>query len=251
MQGLKGKSALVTGASGGIGGATARRFANEGIDLFLTDLDTEAIEVVAADCRAEGVRVEVAAGDVRDDKQVDDLVAAHVAAYGGLDILANIAGVQRWSHTHEHTTEDFRLMIDVNIGGTFFFSRAALPHLVESKGCIINTASTTSFDGLAYSVVYSATKGAVRMLTKSLALEYAGRGVRVNAVAPGGIDTGMSNDIAFPDDVDFKLVMRQVSILNSDMQPPSVIAGVMAFLASDDAGHITGETILVDGAATA
>lgn len=89
------------------------------------------------------------------------------------------------------------------------------------------------------------------MLTKSLALEYAGRGVRVNAVAPGGIDTGMSNDIVFPDGADFKLILRQMSVLNSDMQPPSVIAGVVAFLASDDAGHITGETILVDGAATA
>lgn len=251
MRGLQGKSALITGASGGIGGATARRLASEGVDLFLTDLGTEALEPVAADCRAEGVRVEIAAGDVRDDKQVDELVAAHVEAFGGLDVLANIAGAQRWSHTHEHSTEDFRLMIDVNIGGTFFFSRAALPHLVESKGCIVNTASTTAFDGLAYSVVYSATKGAVRMLTKSLALEYAGRGVRVNAVAPGGIDTGMSNDIVFPDGADFKLILRQMSVLNSDMQPPSVIAGVVAFLASDDAGHITGETILVDGAATA
>lgn len=251
MQGLTGKSALVTGASGGIGGATARRFATEGINLLLTDLDSDAIEAVADDCRAEGVQVEVAAGDVRDDKQVDELVAAHVAAFGGLDILANIAGVQRWSHTHEHSTDDFRLMVDVNLGGTFFFARAALPHLIESKGCIINTASTTSFDGLAYSVVYSATKGAVLMLTKSLALEYAKRGVRVNAVAPGGIDTGMSNDVALPDGIDFKLIMRQMSLLNSDMQPPSVIAGVMAFLASDDAGHITGETIVVDGAAIA
>ncbi len=251
MQGLKGKSALVTGASGSIGGATAARFAAEGIDLLLTDIDAAALEPVAEACRAEGVRVEVMAGDVRDDKAVDSVVAAHVAAFGGLDLLANIAGVQRWSHTHEHSTEDFKLMIDVNIGGTFYFCRAALPHLVESKGCIVNTASTTAFDGLAYSVVYSATKGAVRMLTKSLALEYATRGVRVNAVAPGGIDSRLSTEIEFPDDIDWKLVMRQMSVMNPEMQAPSVIAGVMAFLASDDAGHITGETILVDGAATA
>lgn len=251
MLGLKGKSALVTGASGSIGGATARRFASEGIDLLITDLHPEALEPVAEACRAEGVRVEVMAADVRDDQQVDAVVAAHVAAFGGLDIMTNIAGVQSWSHTHEHSTEAFQLMIDVNIGGTFFFCRAALPHLVESKGCIINTASTTAFDGLAYSVVYSATKGAVRMLTKSLALEYAGQGVRVNAVAPGGIDSRLSNEIEFPEGVDWKLIMRQMSVMNPEMQEPGVIAGVMAFLASDDAGHITGETILVDGAATA
>ena len=250
MQGLQGKNALITGASGGIGGATAIRLAKEGIGLLLTDLDQQALDDVAATCRAEGVDVETMTADVRDDGQVDAVVAAHVAKFGSLDILANIAGVQRWSHTHEHSTEDFRLMLDVNIGGTFFFSRAALPHLLETRGCIINTASTTSFDGLAYSVVYSATKGAVLMLTKSMALEYAERGVRVNAVAPGGIDTGMSNDIAFPEGIDYKLVMRQMSLLNG-MQPPSVIAGVVAFLASDDASHITGETILVDGAAIA
>ncbi len=250
MRGLKSGKALVTGASGGIGGATALRLAEEGMDLFLTDLAGPALDAVAEQCRSLGVTVVAQPGDVRDDAQVDALVAACIEQFGRIDLLANVAGVQRWSHSHEQSTDDFRLMVDVNIGGTFFFCRAALPHLIESQGCIVNMASTTSFDGLAYSAIYSATKGAVLMLTKSLAVEYTGRGVRVNAVAPGGIDTAMSNDIAFPEGLDFKLVMRQMS-LNGGMKPPAVIAGVVAFLASEDASHISGETVLVDGAAIA
>jgi meso-butanediol dehydrogenase/(S,S)-butanediol dehydrogenase/diacetyl reductase len=249
MRGLTGKKAFITGAASGIGRSTAERFAEEEVDLYLVDMNSDGLEETAATCRETGVDVLTELVDVRSDEACDAAIAAAVAHHGRLDIVCNIAGVQRWARSHEHSTEDFQLMLDVNIGGTFFCSRAAIPHLLETKGCIINTASTTSFDGLPYSAVYSATKGAVLMMTKSMGLEYAAEGVRVNAVAPGGITTGMSTEIAFPEGIDFNLVMRQNSPMG--MQPPTVISGVVAFLASDDASHINAETILVDGAAIA
>ena len=249
MRGLADKHAMVTGAASGIGRATAVRLAEEGAQLFLADITTTGLDETASSCRDLGATVHTVELDVRDDAACTAAVDAAASTMGSLDVLCNIAGVQRWSHSHEHSTEDYRLMVDVNLGGTFFCSRAAIPHLLETKGCIINTASTTSFDGLPYSAIYSATKGAVKMLTKSMGLEYAAQGVRVNAVAPGGITTGMSTEIAFPDDIDWNLVMRQNSPMG--MQPPTVISGVIAFLASDDASHINAETILIDGAAIA
>lgn len=249
MSDLTGIRTLITGAASGIGAATAQEFAGSGAVLHLTDMNADGLAATAAACAELGATPTTGLVDVRNEDQVAESIDAAVANMGGLDALLNVAGVQRWSHSHEHTTDDYRLMMSVNVDGTFFHCRQALPHLIESGGCIVNTASTTSYAGLAYSAVYAATKGAVLQLTKSLAVEYAARGVRVNAVAPGSIATGMTNKIEFPDDIDWKLILRQDSLLG--MAEPKVIAGIMAMLASADAGHITGECIRIDGGALA
>ncbi len=249
MRGLKGNKALITGASGGIGSATAVRLAEEGMDLTLVDLSADALAPVVAECEGHGVQVEARAVDVRDEDQVEACVAGHLETFGRIDTLANIAGVQKWHHSHEHPVDDFRLTLDVNVLGTFLFCRAALPSLFETKGSIINAASINALRGITYSVAYAASKGAVLQLTRSLAVEYASKGVRVNAVAPGGIDTPMTTEITFPEGVNWDLLMKGMSQFG--MQPPSVIAGTVAFLASDDASHISGDTIVVDGATIA
>jgi len=253
MNRLEGLRTIITGAASGIGRATAERFAEEGASLYLTDLSAEGLAETAQRCESKGATVSTAVVDVRDEDEVDRSVAACVAELGGLDVVCNIAGVQTWAHSHEVPTEDYRLMMDVNLGGTFFHCRAALPHLMDradgAQGVIINTASTTSLAGLPYSAIYAASKGAVMQLTKSLAVEYAARGVRVNCVAPGSIDTGMTSKIDFPDGIDFNLLMRQNSLTGN--APPADIASVIAMLASADGRHINGELIRIDGAALA
>jgi NAD(P)-dependent dehydrogenase (short-subunit alcohol dehydrogenase family) len=250
MKRLAGRAAIITGTASGIGRATATRFAEEGADVYLLDVVEEGLVETANLCSSSGGAVHHRLVDVRDEGAVDEAVADAAATLGKLDIVANIAGVQRWANSHEHSTDDYRLMMDVNVGGTFFMCRAALPHLIDSKGVILNTASTTSFAGLPYSAIYAASKGAVLQLTKSLALEYAKRGVRVNCVAPGQILTGMSSNIDFPKDTDFDLVMRQSSI-DGTFAGPEVIANMFIMIASDEGSHMNGSCVVIDGGAIA
>ncbi len=236
---------LVTGAASGIGRAVALRLADEGATLFCCDLQPEPLEQVATEARALGATVETGTCDQSDELQVNDTVAACVARFGRIDSLCNVAGILRFDHAHELRTEDWRRILAVNLDGTFFFCRAALPHLIASRGNVVNVASTAALRGQPWSAAYSASKGGVLALTRSLAIDYVEQGVRVNAVCPGDIKTPIVKAFRLPEGANPKLLGRIRSPSGSG--DPSRVAAVIAMLASDDGAHVTGAAIRVDG----
>jgi NAD(P)-dependent dehydrogenase (short-subunit alcohol dehydrogenase family) len=237
---------LITGAASGIGHATALRIAGEGGRVFCLDVQAEAVEETAKQVGELGGEAAAAVCDVSDEHAVARAVAACIERFGGLDALCHVAGILRFAHTHEMDTETWRRIQSINTDGTFFVCRAALPHLLASKGNIVNVSSVAAKAGLAYGACYAASKGAVLSFTKALAVEYGKQGVRVNSVCPGSIKTPMTKGGAgLPKDADMQLVLRQMAL--DQARGPETVASLIAFLASDDAAHINGEDILVDG----
>jgi NAD(P)-dependent dehydrogenase (short-subunit alcohol dehydrogenase family) len=176
-------------------------------------------------------------------------VAEVLDAFGGVDILCNIAGVGRCHHSHELPKADWDLMIGVNLTGTFLMCRAALPSLIERRGVIINTASSAGLIGQPYTAAYCASKGGVVLLTKALAVEYDHTGLRVNAIAPGMTDTRIIDHFAPPEGGNFKKLVSIIPVLGPCA--PEEIAGLFAYIASDEARNMTGSIIPLDGGITA
>lgn len=245
MQRFTDKVVLVTGAGSGIGKASAERLAAEGGAVFCVDLNREAVEATAAGIAAAGGEATARVCDVSDEASVRDSVSACIERYGSLHALVNMAGILRFDDTEQLQTGDWQKLIAINLTGTMFLCRAVLPHLVQTKGSIVNAASTAALSGLPCGVAYSASKGGVLAMTRSIAVEYAKRGVRANCVCPGDINTGMTDGIKFPKTMDFELMPRIMSLTGA--RSPEVVAGVIAMLVSDDGVHITGEDIRVDG----
>ncbi|MFM7142058.1 MAG: SDR family NAD(P)-dependent oxidoreductase [Alphaproteobacteria bacterium] len=236
---------LVTGAASGIGRAVAERLAAEGARLHALDVQDEALAGLGASLRAEGAEVETGRCDVSDEAQVDASVAGCVARFGRLDALVNVAAILRADLLHELRTEDWNRVLAVNLSGTFYACRAALPHLLESRGNIVNVASTAAVHGQPYAGAYAASKGGVLALTKSIAIDYARQGVRANAVLPCDIATPIFGQFQMPEGGDWKLVKRVMAPRGSGA--PADVAGVVAMLASDDGAHVTGAEVRVDG----
>jgi NAD(P)-dependent dehydrogenase (short-subunit alcohol dehydrogenase family) len=245
MQRFADRVVLVTGAGGGIGRASAQRIAAEGGEVFCVDLNAEAVDATVAIITREGGRAIGYRCDISSELEVQACVAACVDAYGSLYALVNMAGVLRFDDTEQLALEKWQQVIDVNLTGTMLLCRQALPHLLDSRGSIVNAASTAALSGLPCGAAYSASKGGVLAMTRSIAIEYAKRGVRANCVCPGEIKTGMTDDVAFPETMDFDLISRIVSPTGA--RGPEVVAAVIAMLASEDGSHITGEEIRVDG----
>jgi len=245
MQRFANRVVLVTGAGGGIGRASAQRIAAEGGEVYCVDLNAEAVEATVAIITREGGSAIGHRCDISSESQVQACVAACLEAYGSLYALVNMAGVLRFDDTEQLALERWQQVIDVNLTGTMLLCREALPHLLASKGSIVNAASTAALSGLPCGAAYSASKGGVLAMTRSIAIEYAKRGVRANCVCPGEITTGMTDDVAFPETMDFDLISRIVSPTGA--RGPEVVATVIAMLASEDGSHITGEDIRVDG----
>jgi meso-butanediol dehydrogenase/(S,S)-butanediol dehydrogenase/diacetyl reductase len=246
MNRFEGKVALVTGAASGIGQATAERLAQEGARVMCTDVQEEALESVAKGIRERGGEVEAELCDVGDPKQIGPSVQECLQLFGRLDTLCNIAGILRFDHTHELSLDDWQRVLDVNLTGTFLMCQAAIPHLIETKGNIVNTASTSSLAGLAYGAAYGASKGGVLAFTRTIAIEYGKQGLRANSVCPGSISTPMTAAPALPEGLDTTLLQRAMPL--DQFRGPEVVASIIAFLASDEAVHINGEDIRVDGA---
>jgi NAD(P)-dependent dehydrogenase (short-subunit alcohol dehydrogenase family) len=245
MQRFEDKVVLVTGAGGGIGRASAQRIAAEGGAVFCVDLNSDAVEATVATLVSSGGKASGRVCDISSEDDVRACVAACVAEYGRLDALVNMAGVLRFDDTEQLQLGQWQKVIDVNLTGTMLLCRETLPHLVASKGAIVNAASTAALAGLPCGVAYSASKGGVLAMTRSIAIEYAKRGVRANCVCPGEIKTGMTDGVAFPETMDFELISRVISPTGA--RGPEVVASVIAMLASADGIHITGEDIRVDG----
>lgn len=247
MQRLEGKAGVITGAASGIGKAIAERFAEEGAELLVTDVQADAVEATAASLRERGANVEARVSDVSDPSSVEETIAAAVASFGKLDVICNVAGILRWDNTHEINVDQWNKVLAVNLTGTMLMCRYAIPHLIETKGVIVNMASTAALAGQPFGAAYAASKAGVVALTRNIAIDYGHIGLRCNAIAPGSIETGMTQKVEFPEGANLKLLHRIMSLPGFGMAGPDKIAGVAAMLASDDGAHITGETIRVDG----
>jgi NAD(P)-dependent dehydrogenase (short-subunit alcohol dehydrogenase family) len=245
MDRFSGKVVMVTGAGSGIGKASAERIAAEGGAIFCVDLNPASVEATVAEIVSNGGEATAHSCDVSDEAAVAACFVACIDQYGSLYGLVNMAGILRFDDTEQLELASWQKVLDVNLTGTMLLCRAALPHLLVARGSIVNAASTAALSGLPCGVAYSATKGGVLAMTRSIAVEYAKRGVRANCVCPGDIKTGMTDDIAFPDSMDFELMSRIMSL--SGAKGPETMAGVIAMLASEDGIHITGEDIRVDG----
>jgi len=243
-----GKVALITGAASGIGRATALLLAQRGASIIGFDIDDSALADAVDDAQAKGGTMTAVVGDVSSRDDCHAAVAEAVDGYGQLDLLANIAGVASSQHLTDLGQDDWDRLVGVNLSGVVWCAQAAIPHLLQANGSMVNVASSAAMIGQAYTVAYSATKGGVVALTRSLAMEYARTGIRINAISPGAVDTSLTRDYQIPDEADMKLVQRYIGFRG--MAGPSEIAEVIAFLASDDARRIHGAVIPVDGGLT-
>lgn len=249
MSRFDGKVVLLTGAASGVGRATSIRLAAEGASLFAVDVNTEGLQSLANEVATADTNLITQVCDVTSVEQCRQAVEACVETFGRLDVLGNIAGISWQDHLADVTEDDWDLMFNVNVKGPFFLTQAALPHLIEAKGNIINIASNTGTMGMAYTVLYSATKGAVVQFTRSLAMELVKTPVRVNAIAPGGINTAMTQNYRVANDMDWDLVRPAIGFRS--MSEPEHIAALFAFLASDEAPNIHGAIVHADHGLTA
>lgn len=241
MTRFDGRTALITGAGSGIGRAVTLRLCDEGANVFAVDIDearvSDTLDLI------EGKR----AGHVADVADPDACAAAVQACldrFGRLDILGNVAGIYRAAHTPDMTRDDYRKVMAVNLDGPFFLSQAAIPHLLESSGNIVNIASNSGIQGVPYSAAYSASKGGIIQLTRSLAVEYLKTPLRVNAIAPAGTNTNIAAGVTFPDDMDPELAGRMAG--PRGLTEPDEVAALFAFLASDEARSVTGAVYAID-----
>ncbi|MBD2412269.1 sugar dehydrogenase [Nostoc calcicola FACHB-389] len=258
MIGLKGKNALITGATSGIGQAIAIKFAQEGCNIAINyRKDSEAgaqtqemaLQAACGDIQNCGVKSLLVEGDVSQESDIVEMVNTVVRELGSLDILINNAGIQTESPSHEVTTADFDRVIAVNLRGAYLCARETIKHLLSAnrRGVIINISSVHEIIPRPMYISYSISKGGMENLTKTLALEYASQGIRVNAVAPGATITPINQ--AWIDDPE-KKAMVESHIPMGRAGTTEEMAAAVAFLASDEAAYITGQTLFVDGGLT-
>jgi meso-butanediol dehydrogenase / (S,S)-butanediol dehydrogenase / diacetyl reductase len=242
------KAALVTGAAQGIGRATAVRLAAEGASVWCADINGEGAAETAKHIAGNGGTAQASGIDVTDAAACQGVVADVVDAFGGLDVLCNIAGIGGSAHSTDESVDRFNAMFAVNAAGPFYLSQAALPHLLERTGNIVNLASTAGMIGQAYCAAYCASKHALVGITKAMAVEYGRTGMRVNAVCPGGVNTGIIAGFSPPEGASMSLISRQY--LTRDMQEPESVAAMIAYVGSDDAYYVNGAILAIDGGTT-
>ncbi len=257
MRGLRGKNVLVTGGTSGIGQAIAIRFAEYGANVAINYLRApeeaaeteERVHACLARVRQRGVRDVLVRGDVSKEEDVVAMLESAVDGLGGIDVLVNNAGIQISSPSHELSTSDFDKVLAVNLRGAFLCAREAVKRFLATgtHGVIINVSSVHQLIPKPNYLAYSTSKGGMENLTQTLALEYAGQGIRVNAIAPGATVTPINR--AWIDDP-VKRAMVESHIPMGRAGTADEMAGVTCFLASEDAAYITGQTIFVDGGLT-
>ncbi|WP_313801524.1 SDR family NAD(P)-dependent oxidoreductase [Sphingobium sp.] len=245
---LKGRIAIVTGAASGIGQAVAKRLAAEGAKVVIGDRNAAGVKDVAGTIGQDATGMTL---DVADEASCRAIIDHAVGLHGGLDILCNIAGVLDFGRFADVDRSRWDRVISINLTGVYQMCHAAMPHLIQRRGNIVNMASAAGLVGVPYNSAYTASKHGVVGLTRALALEFSKEGVRINAVCPGGVATPMVQQ-APPENIDWQMVMRSASWLDGgEMAVPEDIADTVAFLASAEARRITGAAFAVDGGQTA
>jgi len=245
MTRLAGKVAVITGASSGIGAACAHRFAAEGAEI--AGIDLQEAGDVWKDAVGDAVKASFATADVRDEAQVVAAISAAQQTHGRIDILVNAAGVAGMGPVHLLAEEEWDRVLDINLKGTYLVSKAVLAGMMEQgSGSIIHLASVEAYEGLEMSAAYNASKGGVRILTKNMALDYGPKGIRVNCLCPGFIDTPMTAMLQSEALGDTGERIASAHVLGRFGKPEEVAAAAL-FLASEDASFVTGHALVVDG----
>lgn len=240
--------AYVTGAASGLGRATAALLAAEGAKVFAVDLDGDGVRETVRAIRAAGGTALGGACDVMSLESVEASVEYAVEAFGGLGLLINVAGVGRSARFEEIDEREWERVIGVNLTGVFNTTKASIAHLLQQpKPAIVNVASTAAMRGQAYAAHYAASKAGLVNFTKSIALEFATRGLRANCIAPGGIRSPFIANFIPRDDFEPQLVAYYSPPIAHRLSAPEDFAKQIAFLASDDAGTINGAVLVSDG----
>ena len=243
------KVVVVTGASSGLGRATAFAFAAEGARLVLADVDASGLDATNAILQEMGGSAIAVPTDLADAGACSALALKAVEAFGKLDVVCNVAGAFRFDHATAITPEIWDRIHGVNVRGPFFVIQSALPYLIESAGSVVNVASASAFLGHAYLTHYASSKAALVNLTKSLAMEYIHSPVRINAIAPGGINTAMTMGTSIPEDIDFSLVGRYSPLRGSS--EPEDLTDLILMLAGPRGKSIHGACLNADRGITA
>lgn len=241
MKRFDGKVVMVTGAGSGIGEATARRFASEGAKVVLIGRTREKLARVADSLEGETLVLDA---DVSDGDAMNRLVADVIDRFGRLDVLVNNAGVAPGGRVHEADINDWKQVMSINVDGVFYASRAALPELLKTKGCIVNVSSVSGLGGDWGMSLYNASKGAVSNLTRAMALDYGEEGVRINAVCPSITKSDLTDSITGNDDLMKKFADRLPLGRAAEAEE---VGDVIVFLASHDARFVNGVNLPVDG----
>ncbi|CAN7368042.1 SDR family NAD(P)-dependent oxidoreductase [Phenylobacterium sp. LjRoot219] len=246
---MKGRAALVTGAAGGLGAATALRLAQAGADVCLVDIDAARLEETAAAARAHGVKALVRATDLSERENCTAAVTAAVEAFGRLDALCNVAAILITEHAADMPAASWEKTLAVNLSAPFYLIQAAIPHLLEADGAVVNVTSCAAHKAQAYSAAYCATKAGLSHMTKALAMEFMHKPIRFNAVAPGGMMTNIARNMRLPEDFDRALFGR-VNPLRGLVEVDEV-AELVAFLATPASAAYHGASINIDKGITA
>ena len=244
MTRFKNKVAVVTGAASGIGKSTAIRLDSEGAIVIIVDINENQLKETEKLLSNKNSSAKIL--DIANINDIKSFFQTLKKDYKKLDCLINVAGILRFDNSHEVQIDDWKKIIDVNLTGTFFMCKQALPMLLESKGSIVNVSSSAALGSHAWTAAYSASKGGISAFSKTLAVEYGIKGINVNCVCPASVTTPMSTKVNLPKDIDDRL-LRKIMPIDGVNRSPDDIASTIAFLASDDAIHINGINLRVDG----
>jgi NAD(P)-dependent dehydrogenase (short-subunit alcohol dehydrogenase family) len=242
------KIIVVTGAGSGLGQAVAVGIAREGGSVLLVDINEEGLLATERAIADSGGQAKIMTIDLSTREACQAVVDAAISQWSRLDVLCNIAGVVRMSEVSKVTEKDWQSLVSTNMAAPFWLSQAAIPHLLETSGNIVNCLSQSAHKGAAYVVPYSMTKAAVLMMTKSMAMEFINEPIRINAVSPGSMETGMSS-LQLPEGMDLSLLARYSGLRGP--ADPADVASVVLFLASEEARVVHGAIFCADDGTTA